>query len=217
VSATIPGSAEVVVSVDGRDVMDGGPSALGKRGYLVDGYSQVTIDGYRLSAGSVAAFRFGSVPRSYAAREGDARDVGVIGVAVFAEREAAPPPLRSLVPQEKGESVRPPSPAAPGSDAAARSSGALAERRPGLGTEFGEERGSPVRQVHFARARPDPDVVMSLRYDDRQGLAAAGVDVEGRREGDARLRRNADPFRRDAGFAPPPAGWSPSRGCPSDA
>jgi hypothetical protein len=209
---------EVVVSVDGRDVMDGGPSALARRGYLVDGHSDVTIDGYRLSQGSVAAFRFGTVPRSYAALEGDPRDVGVIGVAVFPEREPVPAPHRSQATAEKADRHGPPSPASPApADEATRSSGALAERRPGLGTEFGEERASPVRQVFFERARSRPDVVLSLRYDDRPGLLAAGVDVDGRRSCEAATRRDADPFRRDAGFAPPPAGWSPSRGTPPGA
>jgi hypothetical protein len=49
--------AEVVVSVDGRDVVDGRPSAWEKRGYLIEPYGEVTIDGYRLSEASVAALR----------------------------------------------------------------------------------------------------------------------------------------------------------------
>jgi hypothetical protein len=39
----------------------------------------------------VAAFRFGSVRGSYAARKGNDRNVGVIGVAFFAERGAETP------------------------------------------------------------------------------------------------------------------------------
>ena len=74
---------EVVASVDGRDVVDGRPAAWEKRGYLVEPFGEATIDGYRLSGDAVAAFRFGSVRDSYAARMGDARDVGVVGVAVF--------------------------------------------------------------------------------------------------------------------------------------
>src|SRR6516225_7304697 len=88
---------EVVASVDGRDVIDGQPSHWDKRGYVVDPYGRVTIDGYRLSQESVAAFRFSSVPRSYSAQMGSTRDVGVIGVAVFVERPQIipmPHPLR---------------------------------------------------------------------------------------------------------------------------
>ena len=202
--------AEVVVSVDGRDVVDGGPSSLEKRGYLVEAHGEVVIDGYRLNQNAVAAFRFGSVSRSYAALEGDARDVGVIGVAFFPERSPLPAPSRDLLSREKsaGADSAPRSEEAPGA--------ARAERRPGLGTAFGEERDSRVQQVSFQRASARPEVMLSLRYDDRAGLLAAGVDLDaGRRcADDARLRRNAEPFRRDVGFAPPPPGWTPApRGC----
>jgi hypothetical protein len=159
---------EVVASVDGRDVADGQPAAWQRRGYLVEPYGEVTIDGYRLSQASVAAFRFGSVARSYAAAKGDARDVGVVGVAVFTERAAPqrPPysPYLRPYPYPRGEGSSPRSEAAPGrsSDAPA---GERAEKhsgsaeapsaamrdsdrsRPGLGTEFGEAHGSPVVEV----------------------------------------------------------------------
>jgi hypothetical protein len=192
---------EVVVSVDGRDVIDGGPSSLGKRGYLVDARGEVLIDGYRLSEDAVAAFRFGTVARSYAALEGDARDVGVIGVAVFPERRPRPAPLRDSPAREKSASAEAvqgaPAPAAPEA------------KRPGLGTTFGEEHESHVRQVAFVRESASPAVRLTLRYDDRAGLLAAGVDVDGRCEApEQRLRREADPFRRDSRWAPPPRGWT---------
>lgn len=191
--------AEVVVSVDGRDVIDGGPSSLGKRGYLVDARGEVVIDGYRLSEDAVAAFRFGTVARSYAALEGDARDVGVIGVAVFPERRPRPVPLRDAPAREKSASAE----AVQGAPAAPEA------RRPGLGTTFGEEHESHVRQVAFARESASPAVRLTLRYDDRAGLLAAGVDVDGRCETpEQRLRRDADPFRRDARWARPPRGWT---------
>ncbi len=77
---------EVVVSVDGLDVLDGQPGSLRKRGYLVDAYQTIEIDGFRRSSDQVAAFRLGDVRGSYAASKGRARNVGVIGVAVFGER-----------------------------------------------------------------------------------------------------------------------------------
>jgi hypothetical protein len=78
---------EAVASVDGRDVVDGRPADFrNKRGYIVPAWGSVDIDGWRLSHAQVAAFRFSSVAESYAARTGSAREVGVIGVAVFPER-----------------------------------------------------------------------------------------------------------------------------------
>src|SRR5262249_5890247 len=72
---------EAVVTVDGRDVIDGRPGDFrSKRGYLVPAWGSVDIDGWRISAREAAAFRFSSVADSYAARTGGGREVGVIGV-----------------------------------------------------------------------------------------------------------------------------------------
>lgn len=80
------GRYEVVGSVDGLDVIDGRPAAYGKRGYIVQPHSSLTIDGFRTSDDTVAAFRFASVRDSYASRTGDDRNVGVIGLAFFSEQ-----------------------------------------------------------------------------------------------------------------------------------
>ena len=90
---------EAVVTVDGRDVVDGKPGDFrNKRGYLVSAWGQVDIDGWRLSESHAATFRFSSVADSYAARMGSAREVGVIGVAVFPERVYRPRPIPVLPP-----------------------------------------------------------------------------------------------------------------------
>ena len=222
-----PRRAEVVASVDGLDVVDGRPAALGKRGYLVEPWSEVTIDGFRVSEGAVAAFRFSNVPRSYAALTGDARDVGVIGVAVFLERAPRWRPQPSPRPYEdrpsEPRSEQAPARAGEGSPSAAQAPPAGAEagdlsrkeldvpgRRPGLGTEFGEEHGSPVRLVRFERESAAPAVMLTVRYDDRAGLLAAGVDVDRwlSRRDEAWLRETAEPFRRDGDYARPPPGWA---------
>jgi hypothetical protein len=77
---------EIVASVDGLDVMDGTSASFQKRGYVLDPYATLLIEGFRRSTSAVASFRFGSVAESYAARTGSDRQVGVIGVAVFEER-----------------------------------------------------------------------------------------------------------------------------------
>jgi hypothetical protein len=78
---------EAVASVDGRDVVDGRPADFrNKRGYIVPAWGSVEIDGWRLTRAQAAAFRFSSVADSYAARTGSAREVGVIGAAIFPER-----------------------------------------------------------------------------------------------------------------------------------
>lgn len=75
---------EVVCSVDGLDVQDGKSAAYSKRGYIIDPDRTLEIDGFRTSRHRVAAFEFSSVANSYAnLKHGDARNVGVIGLAVF--------------------------------------------------------------------------------------------------------------------------------------
>lgn len=79
---------EIVASVDGLDVIDGKPADPNRRGYLVDPHDELVIDGFRTSDRDVAAFRFGRVADSYAAHSTGDRDVGVVGLAIFAERGA---------------------------------------------------------------------------------------------------------------------------------
>lgn len=79
---------EVVASVDGLDVIDGDDAGFHKRGYIVDAFSSVVIDGWRTSGQSVAAFRFSSIDDSYADRTGRPRNIGVVGAAFFREQGA---------------------------------------------------------------------------------------------------------------------------------
>jgi hypothetical protein len=240
---------EAVVSVDGRDVVDGKPGDFrNKRGYLVPAWGSVDIDGWRLSEREAAAFRFTSVPNSYAGRMGNARNVGVIGVAVFPERvyRPRPQPVYPRYPQypypgdrdyrseespaspgrSAGSAAEAPAAAAPSApQAGASGEGALADssaaksgsargrsaNRPGLGTEFGESVDSHIQEVSFTRASPStPAMMLGVRYNDRAGLLAMGVDVDGyySNQDDTYLRGTADPFpvshRR---YAPPPVGW----------
>lgn len=82
---------EVVLSVDGLDVIDGRPAAYRKPGYVVPPRGRTLVEGFRTNLGAVAAFRFGRVENSYAAQSGrSTRNVGVIGAAVFGERGRLP-------------------------------------------------------------------------------------------------------------------------------
>jgi hypothetical protein len=243
---------EAVVSVDGLDVMDGKPADFAnKRGYLVPAYGSVDIDGWRLSEREAAAFRFAPIGESYAAKTGKARNVGVIGLAVFPERivrrpapvyvpessyrapigrddeygrsegtyrsrpaakgsaaresssaPAAPPASRSAAPaHEAPESVSADATSSGGSERRARS---------GLGTEFGEALSSQIRQVAFVRAHASrPAALLGARYNDRAGLYALGIDVDGYGEPtDLDLRQSAQPFpQTQRRFARPPTDW----------
>jgi hypothetical protein len=221
---------EAVVSVDGLDVMDGKPGAYSKRGYLVPAYSFVDVDGWRLNNHEVAAFRFAPIAASYAAQTGRARDVGVLGVAIFTERQVtrvvpwSEARERSAPRREMQAEMAPPAPAAAndaiggGSNAPASTSAApggsrfeakRSRARSGLGTEFGEAVGSEVHEVSFTRANAGkPAYILGARYNDRDGLLALGIDVDGDATRDLALRQSATPFpSSERRFASPPPGW----------
>lgn len=80
-----PARFEALVTVDGLDVISGQPGSYGSRGYILPAYGHIDIEGFRRDNETVAAFRFSTVEDSYAAQTGDARNVGVIGLALFAE------------------------------------------------------------------------------------------------------------------------------------
>lgn len=225
---------EAVVSVDGLDVIDGlAANFRTKRGYVVPPYGEVRIEGFRTSASQVAAFRFSSVPRSYAGRKGVPRNIGVIGVAIFEEaarpvmiqpyRQAPPPPVADRYRAPVGKGAAPnasrPAPAMERGMAGADSGRAVRDEaarcctehypninRPGLGTEFGERRYSAVSWTRFVRRHPNrPDAIATLRYNDAAGLRALGIRVAPVPDStETWTRETADPFPASPGYAEPP-------------
>jgi hypothetical protein len=176
-----PGRVLAVTSVDGVNVVSGQTAATSQGGYVLGGWSETSIDGWRKSLDEVAAFYFTRLRNSYAARTGRPDHVGVIGVAMFRERErvephdyavrgAAPrspaPPLGAAA--EAADSAAPPSPA---SERRAESS--AAKQR--LGTGHGERRESRVSQTRFERRSNTPDAVLQIFYDSRDRLVARGI------------------------------------------
>lgn len=82
---------EVVTSVDGLDVLSGRPASASGRGYVIAERSSISIPGMRVG-GVLRAFRFSSVADSRAATAfgaKGARNVGVVGVALYEEDEMA--------------------------------------------------------------------------------------------------------------------------------
>ncbi len=96
---------EVVITVDGRDVISGELGNYKKqRGYVLDPWGSVVISGYRQSLDQVAAFRFSELGGSYTALRGSPEHAGVVGVAVFTEKR------RSARRHKKALAVTPPPP-----------------------------------------------------------------------------------------------------------
>jgi len=81
----------VVVSVDGLDVRSGKPATIKAGGYVIEPGKAAVIEGMKVDA-TLRAFEFSKVSQSQAARaygEKGARNVGVIGIAVYEEDAGA--------------------------------------------------------------------------------------------------------------------------------
>jgi hypothetical protein len=145
------------------------------------GWGATAIDGWRKNLDEVAAFYFTRLRNSYAARTGRPDHVGVIGVAMFRERERVEPHEYAA----RGSAARPAAPplgaAAESADAAASPSPARDRRaesaaaRQRLGTGHGERRDSRVSQTRFERRSATPDAVLQIYYDSRERLVARGI------------------------------------------
>jgi hypothetical protein len=77
--------------------------------------------------------------------------------------------------------------------------------RPGLGTEFGEQRQSAATFTRFVRAAGRPVAIAELRYNDTAGLTALGIRTQPLPDpAEVMTRETADPFPGDDRFARPP-------------
>lgn len=195
---TTGGRVLAVVSVDGVNVVTGETAAPDQSGYVIEPGGYISIQGWRKDLERTAAFYFSDPGDAYASRTGRPDDLGVIGVALFREREG-----RWLYSQEQ-EAAASPSPRQESSAGRAKSSrdAAAAEAQgtvPSLGTGHGRREHSPVQQVEFERASTRPDQRVVLRYDRRENLVAMGVlPRPGYRW------REPNPFPGALGFVPDP-------------
>jgi hypothetical protein len=193
-----------VMSVDGVNVVSGDTAAPSQSGYVLGAYECADIQGWRKNLSRTAAFYFTELPDAYATRTGRPQNVGVIGVAVF--REKQPPitwrpyrekiagnPRRDAPMEEKAQS-----PASPGygQDAQASADGARAREQSAdrmepapsvaqsmpvpaplskLGTGHGRSEDSPAQMVRFERESATPNETIAIYYDRRENLAAMGI------------------------------------------
>lgn len=80
----------VVPTVDGLSVVDGKPYHLESSGYVVQGYSSITITGWRTSLSEVRGFEFSEKGGSYAGKTEGQQNCGIIGALVYAEIKPQP-------------------------------------------------------------------------------------------------------------------------------
>ncbi|MEH6420754.1 hypothetical protein [Pseudomonas sp. CGJS7] len=218
----------VVLSVDGVNAVSGQTANPQQAGYVLEAWQSTEINGWRKSLDDVAQFVFTDLPDSYAARTGRPDNVGVIGVAVFQERQLyrpvypQPRPYPSPYPyppyaRAEGERDRDtaakaerragnaaPAPAATGSAREQAAADSMASQS--IGTGHGAREWSPVSQTDFVRASRSPAQVIQLRYDDYYSLVARGVVPRHR---DPYYPGRGEPRAFPNGFVadPPSRGW----------
>jgi hypothetical protein len=81
----------VVVTVDGRNVNTGEKGSWDGGGFVLEPHQEWVFKGWRQSNDQVAAFRLGAKEDAYSSQMGTKENVGVIGVAVFEEKEPEKP------------------------------------------------------------------------------------------------------------------------------
>ncbi|MDR2128466.1 MAG: hypothetical protein LBP52_05315 [Burkholderiaceae bacterium] len=186
------GRALAVMSVDGVNIVSGETAAWEQTGYVLEGNQSAQITGWRKSDSEVAAFHFTALPNAYASRTGRPQNVGVIGIAVFLERDPLPPPPPVSAPdwpvpqtesaaeiaQDRSaaeESRQAPPTADVLADSASRHRRATERGAQRLGTGHGAREHSQVSNTDFERATSAPVEIITVRYDSRENLIAMGV------------------------------------------
>jgi len=190
------GRVLAVMSVDGVNVISGDTASPQQPGYVLAPYESAEIAGWRTSLSRTAAFYFTSLPDSYAARTGRPDNVGVIGVAIFAER---PRPVAIDELRRKEEAARADAKTAEAAPSApANQAGALRDRAATLGTGYGRSEASYASYTRFERASETPAETIAIYYDSFQNLLAQGVPVA------PIARYRPDPFPDAGRFVPRP-------------
>jgi hypothetical protein len=189
-----------VTSVDGVNVLSGETASWDQAGYVFEPRERYEVTGWRKSDAEVAAFTFTESPNSYAERTGRPANVGVIGIALYRERQPqawTQPRLSEERSANRSDATV--APVAPAPLVATP----RAEPAPKLGTGHGEREYSYVNHTEFARLQSQPNEVIRIRYDSLDNLLAMGVIRRGRP-----LPPAANPFPAAPmfGYVPDPPG-----------
>jgi hypothetical protein len=162
-----------VLSVDGRNVLDGEPAEVSDDGYVVRGNSRWPIKGWRQSDNTVAAFTFVEASQSYdnlTDSKGGAPQT--IGVAVFNEKLREHTYRGGVMKSMNygglesfgGEVMR-------GGD----SKGIGSARS--IGTGYGDSRTMQTTEATFERASRDPAQILVVEYATLGQLKSWGIPV----------------------------------------
>jgi len=82
---------EIVLSVDGLNILNGQQASVKQKGYVVGPGKTLVVKGFRTAQDTVRAFKFSDVQSSVSQQlHGTTKNVGVMGIAVFTEKGVNP-------------------------------------------------------------------------------------------------------------------------------
>lgn len=212
-----------IPSVDGLSVIDGKTAGIDSPGYVLEPYQTLSIPGWKVDGDTAAKFQFGSASGSYSNRTNRGKkNVGVVGLMVF-----RPKPVinnftftsavdnsglygwnnATLLGGSVGSSdtskslLRSAAPSGGGTTSMVTSNMMSSQN---LGTEFGDSTTFSTTETVFEKRDPNyPDALISIFYDDANGLEARGIILP---------YRNSSPqafpsYTSSTQYAPPPSDW----------
>lgn len=179
----------VVLSADGQSLTADGPATARHPAYVIGPHETESVGVWREDLRGGRELVFTSVERSLAARKGDRRNIGVLGVLVWQL-------------EDKIRIQQPPVPMTREGDRSNSKSGrdgaSGAEPSAGIGVGTGDRVDDQAYLTdRYRRVRVLGTV--SLYYDDRAGLLRAGVDLDCCGEPVPIDRRQSEPFP-DGGY-----------------
>jgi hypothetical protein len=196
------GKALFIPTVDGLSIISGKEGSFKSQGYIVNAYDSVTIDGWRTSDEKVSQFYFSTPEKSYATKVNKGGNLGVIGCAVYKEKERIEVTQKVIheyifpVPDPKpyqfpnngpwysytcsglgSSDVQSLNTMTCASALSADGTSGQTRSAQALGTGFGEDKYSPITKVDFERADKVAEV-FSIYYNTKEKLEELGVEFK---------------------------------------
>jgi len=184
-----------VLTIDGLSVIDGKDASFDSRGYVINGYDSMTVAGWRIDDNNIAQFYFSSPDDSYRKRMSKGNNLGVIGLAVFVEKEKIQqtvikeyitiPYIPPVYPRYPNYPYYPywgtPTYTLSNMNTSRNTAGNTiydchaSQESQNLGTGWGKKESSKVTSVEFDR-KEKPNTTFEIFYNTREQLENLGID-----------------------------------------
>ncbi len=168
-----------IPTIDGLSVINGEKASYESPGYVLQPFSAFVVEGWRKSDKDVAEFYFSDIRESYSQKRGKGSNQGVIGVAIFKEKEQNEPVVYPLFSFDGTTRDPRPYDYCYTDNTAKECSFLSASEQVSqkIGTGWGETKRSEVIDVLFDHEKY-PDSVFEIFYNTRSELEKMGVDFD---------------------------------------